>query len=157
MTKDALVAGLRDVRQEIVSAAVALPQPKHDEVFLGSWSVLDLLAHLVGWDYTNIQAIEDIRQRRSPAVFARWGPDWASYNEELVAKYLRQEMADIVSDIKRSHGALIDHLESVPETEIAQDFGARTPRGETVTIAWYLQFEIDDEVEHLRQLLDWSA
>lgn len=29
-------------------------QGKKDEIFLGDWSVKDLLAHLVGWDYTNL-------------------------------------------------------------------------------------------------------
>ena len=58
--KDALIANLAEARKNILNAASALPAKQRDEIFLGSWSVKDLLAHLIGWDYTNIQAVEAI-------------------------------------------------------------------------------------------------
>ena len=51
--KDALIANLVEARKNILNAASALPARQRDEIFLGSWSVKDLLAHLIGWDYTN--------------------------------------------------------------------------------------------------------
>jgi hypothetical protein len=51
--KDALVANLVEARKNILNTASALPAKQRDEIFLGSWSVKDLLAHLIGWDQTN--------------------------------------------------------------------------------------------------------
>jgi len=58
--RDALVAGLVEARQNILDAASALPARARDEVFLGSWSIKDLLAHLIGWGFTNIDAVKAI-------------------------------------------------------------------------------------------------
>ena len=46
-----------------------------------------LIVHLVGWDYTNILAIEALRSRQLPAFYAYRDPDWRSYNASLVAEY----------------------------------------------------------------------
>ena len=82
--KEELIAGLIEVRTQILDAVSDLPPDKQDEVFLGSWSIKDLLAHLLGWDYANIDAVEDIRAGKPPRVFEHWNPDWAKYNAELV-------------------------------------------------------------------------
>ena len=50
MKKDQLIAELIAARREMLDAASALPQVEQDTVFLGAWTVKDLLAHLVGWD-----------------------------------------------------------------------------------------------------------
>jgi len=41
-------------RRKILDAASAPSPEQRDEVFLGIWSVKDLLAHLAGWNVTNI-------------------------------------------------------------------------------------------------------
>ena len=51
--KDALIANLVEARKNIQNVASALPAKQRDEISLGSWSVKDLLAHLIGWDHTN--------------------------------------------------------------------------------------------------------
>lgn len=59
--KQEIIAGLIVARQHILDAIADLPSDKQAEVFLGTWSIKDLLAHLVGWDFTNIEAVTDIR------------------------------------------------------------------------------------------------
>lgn len=48
--------------------------------------VKDLLAHLIGWDYTYLQAFQDVREGRLPEFFAHFNPDWRKYNAALVEK-----------------------------------------------------------------------
>lgn len=52
---------------------------------------------------------------------------------------------------------LIELLETVPAQEFEHDFGVRSPRGRTITIARHLQAEIEDEQIHRQQMLDWLA
>ncbi|MFZ3080081.1 MAG: hypothetical protein WA109_10370, partial [Bellilinea sp.] len=54
--KNALIADMVDTRAKILEAAKNVPPPLRTEVFLGTWSLLDLLAHLAGWDDANRQA-----------------------------------------------------------------------------------------------------
>ena len=60
--KDQIISGLIDVRGQILQAASELSPAEQDQVFLGTWSVKDLLAHLVGWDYVNLEAAEAVQQ-----------------------------------------------------------------------------------------------
>ena len=46
--KEPPMAGLAEVRGKIVETAVFLSPTQQHEVFLGIWSVKDLLAHLKG-------------------------------------------------------------------------------------------------------------
>ena len=45
---------LIETRRKILDAASSPSPEQQDEVFLGIWSVKDLLAHLAGWNVTNI-------------------------------------------------------------------------------------------------------
>jgi hypothetical protein len=82
--KEEIIYGLVDARKHIVNAASSMSSRKQDEIFLGIWNIKELLTHLVGWDYTNIEAVKDIRSRQPPRVFEQWDPDWEKYNADLV-------------------------------------------------------------------------
>jgi len=124
-------------------------------VFLGTWSIKDLLAHLVGWDYTNIDAVNDIRAGKPPRVIEHWDPGWVKYNAELVRRYKPDNWVELLEAIRQSHQALIERVETVPAEDIEKDFGLRSPNGTNVTIEWFLQFEIEDEGRHYQQIQDW--
>lgn len=153
--KESLIRRLREVRQRIRQVASSLTVDQQDEVFLGIWTIKDLLAHLIGWDYTNIEAASEIRAGKLPTVFQGWDEDWATYNAGLVQKYQRKEMQEILELMERSHGALIEHIQAIADDEIEKDFGVRTPGGEELTIGSLLRFEIEDEERHYHQILAW--
>jgi hypothetical protein len=50
---------------------------------------------------------------------------------------------------------LIRIVEKIPSEEIEKDFGIRSPNGTNITVEWFLQYEIDDEGRHLRQIQEW--
>lgn len=153
--KEELIAGLIKARKQILDAVFNLPSEKQDEVFLGVWSVKDLLAHLVGWDYANIEAIKDIRLGNPPRVYKHWDPDWTKYNAELVRRHKREHMDELLDSIQQSHNSLIKMVQAVPDEDIEKDFGIRSTNGTNITVAWFIQFEIDDEGRHYRQIRDW--
>jgi hypothetical protein len=155
MNKTETLTGLRPARKKIVAVARALPVEKRDEVFLGVWSAKDLLAHLVGWDYANIDSVRDIRARRVPRVFKFWNPDWGSFNAKLVRENKREDWNEMLKAIRGSHAKLIAFLKEVPAGDFNKDFGIRSPRGRTITVAEHLQAEIEDETTHLKQMRDW--
>jgi hypothetical protein len=140
--KDGIISGLVAARKKILDAASLLSPVEQDDVFLGEWSVKDLLAHLIGWDYTNLQAVQEIRAGRRPGFFEHYDRDWKSYNARLVAEYKRDDFGELVAAVEQSHRALIDYLQAVPADEYLK----------RKKIGTLLRAETTDEEEHHRQV-----
>lgn len=153
--KDKIVFELVEARRKILDTASSLPPEKHDEVFLGAWSVKDLLAHLVGWDYTNIQAVGDLLEAKLPAFYSHYDPDWRTYNAGLVEEYKEDDYAELLLSVETSHRKLIAFLGTVPADEFDRDRGIRSGRYK-VTIARLLQVEADDEKKHHAQIREFG-
>jgi len=154
--KEELLSGLAETRAAILQAAAQVPPEARDTAFLGTWSLKDLLAHLAGWDVTNLEAAKDIQAGVLPSFYAHHDKGWKSYNAGLVAKYRREDFEELLALVRESHQQLISHLESLPGETFEQDFGVRSPRGFKVTIARLLRAEWQDEVEHLQQIKEFA-
>ena len=153
--KQEIIAGLIETRRQILDAASSLSPIKQGEVLLGVWSVKDLLAHLVGWDYANLEATKAILAGELPDFYAHYDRDWQAFNARLVAEYKRDDFADLLSSVEDSHQELVDFLKTVPADEFVQDRGVRF-KGYKVTIARTLQAEIDDEKTHHAQIKEFG-
>jgi hypothetical protein len=144
--KDDLIFGLVEARRKIVDAVGLLSPAEQDEVYLGTWSVKDLLAYLVGWDYTNLKAVEEILAGRKPSFLGHYDRDWKSYNARLVAEYKRDDFEELVALVEESHRKLVDVLQTIPADEYV-----RKRR-----IVSLLRTEIKDEEEHRRQVEEFG-
>jgi hypothetical protein len=149
--KDEIIAGLRETRKKTLEVTSALPPAQQDEVFLGLWSVKDLLAHLVGWDYANVEAVNAILAGRVPDFYSYHGRDWRTFNAHLVAEYKRDDFDILVASMEESHRKLVQLLETVPAEEFEADKDVRF-KGYKVTIARVIQGELDDERTHYVQI-----
>ncbi len=71
-----LIIGLKAARRMVLDAVAMLPDERLDEVFLGDWSVKDLIAHLVGWDFPFAICCASRRatSRRMPCRYALSSP-----------------------------------------------------------------------------------
>jgi hypothetical protein len=153
--KRTLLAGLREVRQQILETAASLPASARRRPFLGAWSLRELLAHLEGWDHANARATEDLLHGRLPGFYRYADRDWRSYNATLVRRYGRKDHRSLVASVKRSHRGLLRLLEAVPAEEMWKDRGLRY-RGWRVTIGRLMEAERRDEEQHWRQLVEFA-
>ena len=149
--KHQLLADLTTVRQNILDLARSISPEQADVIFLGTWSVKDLIAHLIGWDGANLQAMHDIRAGQLPQFYAFHDRDWRTYNAGLVAQHRKDELASLLADAATSHQQLVAYLQTIPATECEHDRGLRF-RGWRVTMARLLQAEAKDEQKHYTQL-----
>jgi hypothetical protein len=149
--KEAILAGLVDVRSEILHAAQALPPEKQNRVFLGAWDIEDLLAHLVGWDYTNIQMAQQVLGNLLPNFYEHYDRDWQSFNAGLVSRYRIDDFSRMLAAVQDSHQQLIAYLETIPPDEFFKDRGLRF-KGYKVMLGRLLEAELKDENIHLAQI-----
>lgn len=152
--KAELLYGLKAVRESILAEALALPAGACDRTFLGTWSVMDLLAHLAGWDYTNLQAAHDILDGLLPEFYEQHDRDWQTYNASLVEKYKQPNLRKQVELVRQAQKKLMDELQTIPAEDLKRDMGVRS-RGIKVTIARLLQAELEDETTHFEQIYEY--
>ena len=146
-----LIDDLRSSRAEILNMVSLMPEELRSQVYLGDWSAYELLAHLIGWDHTNIQAAEELMEGKLPGFYAFHDRDWRNYNARLVAQYRRSNIIELLADCQESHATLLTMIGKLPEVELDRDRGVRF-RGWRVTIARLLLAEARDERQHAQQL-----
>ena len=154
--KQTLIHELAQARRNLLAEVESLPTARLDEIFLGEWCVKDLLAHLVGWDYTNLEAIQQILAGGTPSFFQYYDKDWRSYNARLVAQYRREPFNALLESAHDSHQALLDLLESLPARQLLSA-KAPTPSGRTVSARTLLSAEASDERQHAAQVQHWKS
>ena len=157
MEKDKLLSAIIETRTAILQEASQLSPEAQNTAFLGVWSVKDLIAHLIGWDYANLAAAKNIQAGKLPEFYAHQDKDWETFNAALVAKYKRDDFEELLALSRESQGQLIVYLESIPAENIDKDFGVRTGRNYKVTIARLLQAELKDGQEHVKQIQEFIA
>ena len=149
--KATLISNLNDTRSSILEAAASIPNNRVDEAFVGSWGILELLAHLRGWDLTNIQAARDILSGKLPDFYAESDKDWASYNAKLVSQHRQADLESMIASVDSSRSDLVALLKKLDANDIFGDHGMRWGNYK-VTIARLIEADIKDGVEHLDQI-----
>jgi hypothetical protein len=154
--KDEIISELVETRRKILDASASLSPAEQDTVFLGVWSVKDLLAHLVGWDFTNMEAAKSVLAGQLPDFYSHYDRDWKTYNARLVAEHKRDDFAELLSSVEDSLQKLVAFLETVLAEEFDKDRGVRYKRYK-VTIARLLQAETKDEKTHHEQIEEFRG
>lgn len=149
--KDALLAEIAATREKILAAAAEIPPVLRFESFVGKWNVMDLLAHLAGWDDANRQALDAVRAGQLPEFYRYAERNWVAFNDMLVAKYRENDFEALTARVRDTNRALLAALETVPAEDFTRDFQVRF-RKYKVTIDRLLRAELHDEKEHLAQV-----
>lgn len=150
--KDQLLTGLLQVRKEILREAGQFHPGEELIPFVGVWSLLDLLAHLAGWDVTNRQAAQEVLEREVPKFYSFHNKDWANYNAILVSEYGRPTLAEALAAVEQTHQELMDFLTALPPKALFSDFGVRVG-SYRIIISRLLEAERKDEIRHLQQIV----
>ena len=152
LRKEQVLSDLIKTRQNILTEVASLSDEQRDQVFLGIWSVKDLLAHLIGWDCANLDAVKSVQDGRTPAFYEHHDRDWQSYNAILVKRHKKNSFQELLASMKASQEKLIGFLQTIPPEHFNKDFGVRF-RGYKVTIQRLLEAETKDEQTHLQQII----
>ena len=151
LKKDQTISRSIEVRKTILTEAEKLSEAQRDVVFLGIWSMKDLLAHMIGWDHTNLAAAQSVLQGQVPAFYQYKDRDWRTYNAMLVKQYRHDSFPELVAALKKSQEKLLQFLQTIPPEDFHRDFGARF-RGYKITIQRLIVANTEDEQTHYEQM-----
>ena len=152
--KEQVLSNLIEARQNVLKEALKRSEAEQDQVFLGIWSIKDLVAHLIGWDKTNLEAAKSVLKAQVPAFYEHRDPDWRAYNAILVRKHKKGSTQELIAAAKKSQEKLLEFLQTIPPEYFNKDFGVRF-RGYKVTIQRLLEAETQDEQTHAKQITDF--
>jgi hypothetical protein len=152
--KTEMINSLAGIRACLLATAASIPEDQRSTPFLGDWSLMDLLAHVAGWDITYLQAVRDIQAGKLPKFYSHYDPEWQKYNASLVNLYRKEDFSAQLELVKETHKGLLRYLQDLPEEEFERDHGLHNGRIE-VTIARLLDSEIEDEQTHCMDLEDF--
>jgi hypothetical protein len=154
LKKELTLSALVAARQNILAEVAGLSSEQQNQIFLGIWSIKDLLAHLTGWDITNMEAVKSVLQSQVPSFYQYRDHDWQTYNAMLVSQYKQDSFQTLLAAVNDSHEKLVALVQTIPPANFNKDFGVRF-RGYKVTIQRLLEAETKDEQTHHKQIIDF--
>ena len=149
--KTDLLEAFAQVRGKILGTSRQIAPQDIEIPFVGFWNILDLLAHLRGWDDTNLQAAQDVLKGKLPDFYNHYDKDWASYNAALVARHRKAGIEHMQQAVEESHAALVAYLRGLSAQQLLTDQGVRHGNNKVI-ISRLIRAETKDEARHLSQI-----
>lgn len=149
--KQMIIDDLAAARNTLLAAVRDLPPDSRDATCIGIWTIKELVAHLIGWDFTNLQAVKEILAGQRPSFFQHYDTDWRSYNARLVETYRIEPLEALLESAVASHQQLVAFLQGLPPAVILE---GKSPKeqGRVITIRRLLNAEAQDERKHCAQV-----
>jgi len=85
------------------------------EVWLGTWSIKDIVAHIIGWHSEMGPALQRIARGERPVPAGVSYDDVDAWNEKFVAARRGAEAADLLLELDKSHERFMHQADAVPE------------------------------------------
>jgi hypothetical protein len=145
-----LIGAFEAQRRLLLDAIRDVPPELRRKPFVGKWSLHEVVAHLIGWDKTNVSTVDSILAGRLPAFYERFEPNWESLNDDLVAENLNDDWDALMTTLEASQAAALAKMRSVPPDELTKP--GPLWRKRQVTIAGVIRAATRDEHEHLGQV-----
>lgn len=154
MTRDAILTRLNDEYTALLSLLDSLtPAQRTTPAVIGTWSVKDMLAHLIYW---NRRPTDEISAALNGYSFAYDQRHDDIINAETVSANRGRAWEDVMTDFKRSFRAVVALVEMMPE-EAFDDGGEVVQRlgnsiDDVLAIDTYAHY-----AEHRAQIEAWLA
>jgi hypothetical protein len=116
--KDELLSQAAHEYNEFEQAIHGLNEDHLNEVWLGTWSIRDIVAHLSGWHREMGPALERIARGERPLPQGVSYDDVDAWNARFVADKKDWPVADVLLELDRSHEYFMRAAASVPEDRV---------------------------------------
>ena len=88
------------------------------ERWLGSWSIKEIVAHIVGWQRELAPALQRMARGERPIPEGAGYEDVDAWNARFTAAARDTEVADLLLELDRSHEAFMHAAADVPEERL---------------------------------------
>jgi hypothetical protein len=96
-------------------AIAGLNEAQMTEVWLGTWSIKDIVAHMSGWHREMVPALERLARGDKPLPEGVSYDDVDAWNARFTAAARGEAVADVLLDFDTTHEAFMRAADAVPE------------------------------------------
>ena len=121
-----------------------------------SWTVRDIVAHLIGWNRYIVQGSKQILRGELPFYDVDPGPNYSNVNVVLVSECSEKDRSALLNSFATSTSELVSFLRTIDPDEWDHDFGVRH-NDETITVKSTIDDLIADYHHHRVQLEEFGA
>jgi len=146
--KEALLLAAAREYKAFHEAVHGLNEDQTAEVWLGTWSVREIVAHITGWHREMLPVLERLARGERPIPEGVSYDDVDAWNARFAAGARDREIADLLLDLDRSHADFMQAADRVPAERWAP--GKTTYRLVDENTAHHYR-------EHADQILAWRA
>jgi uncharacterized damage-inducible protein DinB len=147
----AIISYLEFGRSELLQTVEGLSDRELTQIpIYESWTIKDVLAHVIGWDQWVIKNLPLILQNRASEI-AR--VDAEAQNRRSLEAWQDKPLAEVLTTIKSTHQQIVDIISSLDHVEIDM---RRERNGRTVTIRSYvIEVMVEHERQHAVEIEQW--
>jgi hypothetical protein len=113
-TKEELLNEAAREYKALHEALQGLNETQMTEVWLGTWSVRDIVAHIAGWHQEMAPALERLARGERPVREGVSYDDVDAWNERFAAARRTTAVADVLLELDRTHEAFLKAAAAVP-------------------------------------------
>ena len=148
ISKDELLTQAAREYKAFYEALQGLSEDQLTTVWLGTWSIRDIAAHISGWHREMIPGLERMARGERPFPEGASYDDVDGWNARFAAAKRDWPVADVLLELDRSHEAFMHAAAAVPDERVVP--------GKT---AWKIidQNSAHHYKEHGEQILAWRA
>ena len=114
-TKDELLNEAAREYKALHEALHGLNEEQMTEVWLGTWSIRDIVGHMIGWHREMAPALERLARGERPVPEGVSYDDVDAWNARFVAATPPAAVADLLLELDRTHEAFLRAAASVPK------------------------------------------
>jgi len=119
--KDELLKQAQEEFQAFKAAIRGLSDAQMTEVWLGSWSVKDILAHISGWQHELGPALERLARGEKPVPEGVSYEDVDAWNARFAAARQETPVGDVLRELDASHDYFMTQAAKVPDARYVPD------------------------------------
>jgi hypothetical protein len=101
------------------AAIKGLDEAQMSQVWLGSWGVREILAHITGWHREMIPAVERLGRGEAPYPDGAYD-DFDSWNARFVEARKGRPAADLLREVDASHHELLSAASRLPDEHFGE-------------------------------------
>jgi hypothetical protein len=113
--KQELLSRAAEAYRAFYEALDGLNEDQLTEVWLGTWGVRDIAAHIVGWQRELAPALERLARGERPIPPGVSYEDVDAWNAKFAAAWRDTRPSDVLLELDRSHEAFLKAAAAVPE------------------------------------------
>jgi hypothetical protein len=113
-TKDELLNEAAREYKALHEALQGLNEEQMTEVWLGTWSVRDIVAHMAGWHRELAPALERMTRGERPVPEGVSYDDVDGWNERFAAARRATTVADVLLELDKTHEHFLNAAAAVP-------------------------------------------